>query len=105
MTQIKTFMDALKTGRPITDEERKDLYNILKHTDDNMISFPTSDGTILLDFRERETPKKVIVSQWNPDKCPSCHAKLSESLGDGYYSHPTFLERCPKCLQKLDWND
>ena len=55
MTQIKTFMDALKTGRPFTDEERKDLYNILKHIDDNMIS--------LLDFRERETPKKVIVSQ------------------------------------------
>lgn len=101
MTQIKTFMDALKTGRPFTDEERKDLYNILKHIDDNMISIPTSDGTILLDFRERETPKKVIVSQWNPDKCPSCHAELSESLGDGYYSHPTFFGTLPKIFAEI----
>lgn len=97
MTQIKTFMDALDAGRPFTDEELKDLYDILKHMDGNMSS--------LLDLREREIPKKVIASQWNPDKCPNCHAELSESLGDGYYSHPTFLERCPKCLQKLDWND
>ena len=59
----------------------------------------------LQDFRERETPKKVIVSAWNPDKCPCCHDELSESLGDGYYSHPTFLERCPKCLQKLVWDE
>ena len=97
MTQIKTFIDALDAGRPFTDEELKDLYTILKHMDDDMSS--------LLDFREQETPKKVIVSQWNPDKCPSCHAELSESLGDGYYSHPTFLDRCPKCLQKLDWDN
>lgn len=64
-----------------------------------------SDKKELQDFREREKPKKVIVSSWNPDECPCCHAELSESLGDGYYSHPTFLERCPKCLQKLDWNE
>lgn len=64
-----------------------------------------SDKKELQDFRERETPKKVIASAWNPDKCPCCHAELSESLGDGYYSHPTFLERCPTCLQKLVWDE
>lgn len=57
--------------------------------------------SILLDNMK----KKVIVSAWNSDKCPCCHAELSESLGDGYYSHPTFLERCPKCLQKLVWDE
>lgn len=56
-------------------------------------------------FRERETVKSVVSSTWNPDKCPACGYELSESLGDGYYSHPTFLERCPQCLQKIKWEE
>ena len=56
-------------------------------------------------FRERETAKEVVSSNWMPDMCPSCGYELSESLGDGYYSHPTFLERCPQCLQKIKWGD
>lgn len=56
-------------------------------------------------FRERETAKEVVSSNWMPDKCPSCGYELSESLGDGYYSHPTFLERCPQCLQKIKWDE
>lgn len=56
-------------------------------------------------FRERETVKSVVSSVWNPDKCPACGYELSESLGDGYYSHPTFLERCPQCLQKIKWDE
>ena len=72
---------------------------------DVMSDMLDSDKKELQDFREREIPKKVIVSAWNPDKCPCCHDELSESLGDGYYSHPTFLERCPKCLQKLVWDE
>ena len=70
-----------------------------------MSDMSDTDKKELQDFRERETPKKVIMSAWNPDKCPCCHAELSESLGDGYYTHPTFLERCQKCLQKLDWDE
>lgn len=66
---------------------------------DEMSDMSDLDKKELQDFRERETPKKVIVSAWNPDKCPCCHTDLSESLGDGYYSHPTFLERCPTCLR------
>lgn len=56
-------------------------------------------------FREREIVKSVVSSVWNPDKCPACGYELSESLGDGYYSHPTFLERCPQCLQKIKWDE
>ena len=56
-------------------------------------------------FRERETAKEVISSNWMPDKCPSCGHELSESLGDGYYTHPTLLERCPECLQKIKWDN
>ncbi len=56
-------------------------------------------------FRERETVKSVVSSAWNPDTCPACGYELSESLGDGYYSHPTFLERCPQCLQKIKWDE
>ena len=56
-------------------------------------------------FREREVAKEVVSSNWMPDKCPSCGYELSESLGDGYYTHPTHLERCPQCLQKIKWDD
>lgn len=55
-------------------------------------------------FQEREKPKHVISESWSPDRCPSCGKELSESLGDGYYSHPSFLERCPQCLQVLNWD-
>ena len=64
-----------------------------------------NDVTELDAFRNRETEKTVIQSAWNPDCCPACGYELSELLGDGYYSHPTFLERCPKCLQELRWKD
>ena len=65
----------------------------------------TSNVSELDAFRNRETEKTVIQSAWNPDCCPACGYELSELIGDGYYSHPTFLERCPKCLQKLRWKD
>lgn len=55
---------------------------------------------------EKDIPKMVIREQWNPDICPTCGKELSESLGDGYYTHPTFLERCPnvECAQRLKWD-
>ena len=47
MNTIKTLMDALKTGRPFTDEERKETYNLLKHMNElNTIEISTKDGTI-----------------------------------------------------------
>lgn len=66
MTQIKTFMDALKTGRPFTDEERKELYDILKHMDNpDTISIPTSDGTIHA-YANRVKDYPTMNITWQP---------------------------------------
>ena len=47
MIPMKTFMDALRTGRPFTTEERKELYNVLSHIKNpNMLSMSTPDGTL-----------------------------------------------------------
>lgn len=56
---------------------------------------------------EKQLSKKVKIKKWSPAKCPNCGTELSESLGDGYYRHPTFLKRCPNedCGQLLDWGD
>lgn len=47
------------------------------------------------------------IKEWSPAICPSCGYELSESVGDGYYRHPTFLERCPNpdCGQRLKWEE
>lgn len=52
---------------------------------------------------QKDIARSVISKPWSPDICPTCGSELSESLGDGYYSHPNFLERCPACQQKLEW--
>ena len=54
---------------------------------------------------EKQKPKKIIIRNWNPTYCPTCGHELSTSLGDGYYKHPTFLERCPNCGQVIQWEE
>ena len=54
---------------------------------------------------EKQKAKKIIIREWNPTKCPTCSHELSTSLGDGYYKHPTFLERCPNCGQAISWEE
>lgn len=56
---------------------------------------------------EKQVLKKVEIREWSPSVCPSCGHELSVSVGDGYYKHPTFLERCPNpdCGQRLDWSE
>lgn len=54
---------------------------------------------------EKQKPKKVKIKAWSPVRCPSCDYELSTYVGDGYYKHPIFLERCPQCGQKLDWSE
>ena len=54
---------------------------------------------------EKQKPKKIIIREWNPTRCPTCGHELSTSLGDGYYKHPTFLERCPNCGQAILWEN
>lgn len=54
---------------------------------------------------EKQKPKHVNIKDWSPARCPFCNYELSTSLGDGYYQHPTFLERCPKCGQSIRWDN
>ena len=54
---------------------------------------------------EKQKAKKIIIRNWNPTRCPTCGHELSASLGDGYYKHPTFLERCPECGQAIRWEE
>lgn len=60
-----------------------------------------------LEALEKQEAKKVEIKEWSPAICPSCGYELSESVGDGYYKHPTFLERCPNpdCGQRLKWEE
>lgn len=55
---------------------------------------------------EKQRAKKPIIHPWSPARCPTCGEELSGNLGDGYYRHRTFLERCTnvECGQKLDWS-
>ena len=54
---------------------------------------------------EKQRTKKIIIRDWSPTKCPTCGHELSTSLGDGYYKHPIFLERCPECGQAIQWDE
>ena len=54
---------------------------------------------------EKQKPKKIIIEPYCPTECPTCGHELSTSLGDGYYKHPTFLERCPNCGQAIQWDE
>lgn len=63
------------------------------------------DLEMAIEALEKQIPKKVIIEAWNPSRCPTCGIELSESLGDGYYTHPTFLDVCTNkdCCQRLEW--
>ena len=54
---------------------------------------------------DKQKPKKIIIEPYRPAKCPTCDHELSTSLGDGYYKHPIFLERCPECGQAIQWDE
>lgn len=60
---------------------------------------------IAVDIMSREIPKMVVIKDWSPACCPRCGRELSQHRGDGWYTHPTFLERCTDvdCVQKLQW--
>ena len=54
---------------------------------------------------EKQKVKTVNVREWSPSFCPTCKYELSHHVGDGFYKNPTFLKRCPKCGQAIQWND
>lgn len=53
------------------------------------------------------TPKRVIIKEWNPSECPACHHDFSdyEMCNDGYYTRAESLSRCPYCGQLILWRD
>jgi len=63
---MKTFMDALRTGRPFTTEERKELYNVLAHIQNpNKLSMSTPDG-ILHAYANPVKDYPTINVTWQP---------------------------------------
>lgn len=95
----------LTPGATISQETYEKLYGALWKLKDYEDTGLNPEEVCRL--RERDIPKKVEIKEWSPSVCPCCGGKLSESIGDGYYKHPTFLERCPNidCGQRLDWSE
>lgn len=54
---------------------------------------------------EKQKVKYIKIESYCPAYCPTCGFELSESLGDGYYKYFENLSRCPKCGQKICWDE
>lgn len=56
---------------------------------------------------ELNTPVPVLIEDWNPSICPTCHKDFSdfEPCDDGFYKRVVGMERCPYCGQMLDWSE
>ena len=54
---------------------------------------------------EKQKTKYIKIESYCPAYCPTCRFELSESLGDGYYEYFENLSRCPKCGQKICWDE
>lgn len=54
---------------------------------------------------DKQKPKYIKIESYCPAYCPTCRFELSESLGDGYYEYFVNLSRCPKCGQKICWDE
>ena len=54
---------------------------------------------------EKQKVKYIKIESYCPAYCPTCRFELSESLGYGYYEHFENLSRCPKCGQKICWDE
>ena len=54
---------------------------------------------------EKQKSKYIKIESYCPAYCPTCRFELSESLGDGYYEYFENLSRCPKCGQKICWDE
>lgn len=89
-------LDYLKSSvLPIVDMKGKEhILSLIKHLEEEK-------GL----FEEMNTPKKTIVKNWTPSKCPNCLKSFSEyeDCDDGYYDRAYNLIRCPYCGQLLDW--
>lgn len=100
--EIGTVKECRELASIVNKVERNELAKII----DEWISY-RKIGTVedCREAMEKRKPKKVKIKAWSPVRCPSCDYELSTNVGDGYYKHPIFLERCPQCGQKLDWSE
>lgn len=64
-------------------------------------------GTVeeCLEATEKQKAKYIKIEPYCPAYCPTCRFELSESLWDGYYKYFENLSRCPKCGQKICWDE
>ena len=64
-------------------------------------------GTVeeCLEAVEKQKAKYIKIESYCPAYCPTCRFELSENLGDGYYEYFVNLSRCPKCGQKICWDE
>lgn len=83
-------IEKLRTEKEVLDE-RYGNYEASEHLD------------MAIKALEKQVPKKPIMEDWSPAKCPSCGAELSDDLGDGYYKHYYGLKVCD-CGQQLKWD-
>ena len=58
---------------------------------------------VIIQALEKQVPKKPVIKEWSPARCPTCGAELSEDMGDGYYKH-WYSKKVCDCGQKLDWS-
>lgn len=95
------MMDEKKVRETI--EDLKNLAELLQ----NKESPAVEHCNIAIEALEKQLPRKVEIKEWSPSVCPCCGYELSESVEDGFYKHPTFLERCPNpdCGQRLEWGE
>ena len=90
-----------------------DLQKHLKEVDNNLYKIITKCseyeriGTVeeCREAVEKQKVKYIKIESYCPAYCPTCRFELSESLGDGYYEYFANLSRCPKCGQKICWDE
>lgn len=83
------------------------MYGMNFHKAAETFVFDSAEQNIALGFLLHQAaiqePIYVKRPQYAPAICPNCGVELSEHHGDGYYTHPTWQERCPECGQAITW--
>ena len=111
---LDSILKAKKYITSIRDENYVILDSFKKEIESNKDS-KTSFSTLVYDNRikncdtilgalEKQIPKMVEIKKWEPARCPACDAKLSDSVGDGFYWHWAGKKICD-CGQKLKWEE
>lgn len=101
--------DYAKKHQPkrYVEKIRDDLYYVHIQGHDTKTVTPSDDWFSVIrrmyELEAHETPYELPYQDWSPAVCPNCDHVFSTCIGDGVYSHPTFMERCPICGQCVSW--